>query len=174
MPNSDRSDSQAILVSNTYQEFGDRLQQFDDGDLIAAIKVLLMTGRAGGRTGALQEAVEQWTDTLHRYGPGVISMDLDRVLATPEAKADFFRLLDDVRRCIRSFGESIPAGFLTDLPPEVAAETARDPTIGHRLNSVGATPPWFIWTIDYPTSRLTRTIDQLERLVRGEPREAGR
>ena len=98
------------------QKVGDRVEFFDDGDLLALFGLLNETAaKAPANYPSLQSFIENWRQNCINSGPGTIRLKLDDVAASYAARMELQQLLADVERELGKFGEKVPASLLNTL-----------------------------------------------------------
>lgn len=94
----------------------------------------------------LEAALSVWAQSAEHSCLGVIPLELDCFLTEPQARAEFFVVLERVRNLLADFGGEIPMETINAMKPEL---------------------PGFYFIISPPTSRFLAASLQLEGLVRG-------
>jgi hypothetical protein len=92
--------------------------------------------------GAIAHLLAEWERSLRHYGPGLIYVDLDLVVADKSSTQKFSAALSDVRERLGTFGERIPSSI---------------------LNAQNITPG--VVFSDYPVGLLVHATKRLENLV---------
>jgi hypothetical protein len=92
---------------------GNRHQMFKDLDLIAIVCLLedkVQSTRPN--YDAMLSWISQWQEDLRYYGPGTIDLQLEQLMAVPEAGVQLISLLSAVHDDLRQSGGTVPAPVL--------------------------------------------------------------
>ena|ERR1044071_1977364 len=98
-------------MASSYLAVGDRIKLIDDVDLLVLVHLLLRHAEASADV-ADSGLSELLRNTLKMYGPGVIDLPLDAIVADPSRKAHFLSLLDAVDNELDGMGQAYPVGLL--------------------------------------------------------------
>jgi hypothetical protein len=123
------------------QQIGERVEPFNDLDLIAVLSLLdrEVVSRPDEYL-ELRPLLSEWKRDLVTYGPGTIDLKLDAV--SHRGRAQLRSLLASVGDRVEQFGNSVPASVLTE----------RLQVPGVRFN-------------DYPVSVLRTVVNALRKLL---------
>jgi len=110
-------------MAHSWETFKERSIRLSDAVLLIISLYTVKHLSSGYRQ--LSSLRDDWR-TLYEYGPGLICMNLGKHLAEPDAKVEFLRLLDAIRRDIALHPIFIPAKELNSLIPAEADMKFRD------------------------------------------------
>ena len=100
-------------MAHSIQTVGDKAEVFNDLDLL--VLVSLMTEElehSADDYPLLITLASSWQACHSHYAPGMIDLDLDRAIATGDAREQFERLLAAVEQKVERIDDLIPAGEL--------------------------------------------------------------
>ena len=127
----------------SYLEFEDRIEAFDDVDLLAVLSFMLHAMRARPTRTDLIKGLGFAIDT---HAPGVVQLPLEEHLEEQEARTQFADALRDVLLQLQAMGEEVPLELLRERCHIPGVRFARD----------------------YPAQRLIDVVARLESLPVGD------
>src|SRR5262245_6789687 len=96
-------------MAHSFLAVGDRIERIYDMDLLVLVHLLLRHAEASGEH---PDLIESFRNTLKMYGPGVVDLPLDAIIADPSRKSHLVNLLDAVDREVDQVGELYPVALL--------------------------------------------------------------
>lgn len=100
-------------MSTSFQVFGDRVEAFNDLDLIAL--VYLASRRVASepdRYLAFAPMLADWILGIAVSGPGTIDLNLNNLIAPDTTRCELIALLTRIGEELSQFGDSVPASVL--------------------------------------------------------------
>lgn len=108
--------SVTLKMAHSIQNFGDKFETFNDGDLSVSILILnheVLRNPNQYRT--IRDIIRQWKQNLPFCGPGTIDLKFDDVILSPETKHEFARLLSSAYQALNAFANEIPESYLKEI-----------------------------------------------------------
>lgn len=100
-------------MATSIQTIGDRAEVMHDLDLLALLVLLNDTAtQAPDRYPSLHPFFQSWEENCIGYGPGMLDLRLEDIVAHRVAKSQLEQLLIDAEHKLSGFGEMIPASLL--------------------------------------------------------------
>ncbi len=131
-------------MGTSIQMFRGKSVPLNDLDLLVIAGFMIQVVEELRRFENLSTTAARWREAIRLYGPGVIDLDLEALLATPEKNEQFQKLLSEVKSRLQAHGEVVPSHVLAKL-----------------VQAPGVTFK------DFPVSFAVRAVEQLEELVGG-------
>lgn len=126
-------------MAHSIQVIGNRAEVINDSDLLVLLGFMFVELKKDPkRYGLLVDISRKWQEITANYGPGMVDLHLEDVVASNQATKEMTQLLSLVKRTLIDAGNVIPTPLI-DGPDMIFGE--------------------------YKTSRLISAIEQIERLI---------
>ncbi|MBV8224672.1 MAG: hypothetical protein JO232_05730 [Verrucomicrobia bacterium] len=102
-------------MATSIQEFKGKTLMLNDLDLILVVVIILRLISKTPESVGLEHVAEHWKRALASYGPGVLDLELDKLMGAPGDVSSLSTLLSRIEAELAPYGGIVPASVLNDL-----------------------------------------------------------